>query len=314
MTTKFFKQTAALLALTTAVATASQAPVPAAAPTPEAAAPAVAGADNTVIAKVTLDGKVTEITLGQFKERVKMLPPQLQNAPIDKIYDKLLMALVDMTIVKSAITKEGYDKKPDVLTKVESAKDMVMQKAYFDDKIKTLAKDEDLKKMYDEVIKVLPPVEESRIRTIIFQDDKKAKAALDALKKGGNFDTVLADAQKDSANKGGDLGYVRIDDLPAPIAEKVKKAAKATTIPDVIKTEVGFHVVRVDDKRTQPTPTFEQIKDELLNFSAPKYITQVVEGLRKDVKFELFTQDGKPMATPTDAPVAAPAAAAPAAK
>jgi len=304
MRANFFNGIAVALSLTAAVpALASQAPVPT-----TAEAPAAPAADTTVVAKVTLDGKTIEITLGQLKDRLKLLPPQLQGAPFEKIYDMLLAAQIDMMIVTDAAKKDAYDKKPEVISRMSAAQEAVLQKSYLDDKIKGLATDADLKTLYDQVIKSLPPVEEARIRQITFGDEKKAKEALAELKKGTSFENVLAEAQKKDSNvKGGDMNYVRIDDLPPAMSEKVKKAAKATIVSDVIKTELGYHVVRVDDKRPHPVPTFDEAKPELLNLNAPKYVQQVVEGMRKNVKIEKFTMDGKP------APEAAPAAAAPAA-
>lgn len=314
MQAPFLNKIAMVLCLTAAPALSSQAPVPAVAAAPTAT---VAAADTTVVGKVTVDGATSEVTLGDLKKRLQLLPPQIQNAPFEKIFEMLLAAEIDMRIVSSAAKKENYQEK--LADRTKAAVEAVIQKGFLDDKIKTLITDADLKKFYDDVIKALPPVEEARIRQITFAEDKAAKTALADLKKGTSFDTVLEQAQKkDASVKGGDMNYVRIDDLPAPMAEKVKKAAKATTVPDVIKTEMGYHVVLVDDKRPHPAPTFEEAKPELTNMMAPKYVQQVVEGMRKTAKIEKFGLDGKPLpeAAPT-APAAAtastPAAATPAA-
>ena len=306
MKSKIFNSVTFALALSTSfsAAIASQAAVPAEASAP--AAPTVMPADSTVVARVTLDGATTEVTLGQLKERLKLLPPQVQSAPFEKIYEMLLAAQVDMMIVSHAATKENYPQK--YADRVKAAGEAVIQKTFLDDEIKKLITDADLKTFYDQVVKALPPIEEARIRQITFGDEKTAKAALAELKKGTDFEKVLSDAQKaDPAIKGGDMNYVRIDDLPPAIAEKVKKSAKATLVPDVIKTDMGHHVIRVDDKRPHPTPTFEEAKPELTTMIAPKYLQQVVEGLRKGTKIEKFKLDGSPM---PEAPVAAPAPAA----
>lgn len=323
MQAKIFNYVTVALSLSTAIPSvmASQATIPEAASAPAAVAPDSASAtsasvsDTTVVARVTLDGVTTEVTLGQLKERLKLLPPQVQSAPFEKIYEMLLSAQVDMMIVSHAAGKENYPQKH--ADRVKAAGEAIIQKTFLDDEIKKLITDADLKTFYDQVVKALPPVEEARIRQITFGDEKKAKEALTELKKGTDFEKVLTEAQqKDSAVKGGDMNYVRIDDLPEPMAKRVKVAAKATLIPDVIKTDMGFHVIRVDDKRPHPTPTFEEAKPELTTMIAPKYLQQVVEGLRKGVKIEKFKLDGTPMQEAPAAPVAEAAsvpAAAPAA-
>lgn len=309
MKMKFYNYVALLLSASVSATIATETAPAAAAAAPAAAAPAAA-ADTTVVARVTLDGKVTEVTLGQLKTYLKMLPPQIQSAPFEKIYELLLVGQINSVVVGNAAAKAGYPEK--MAEQMKTAAETVVRQAFLQDQIKSKISDADKKKFYDDVIKALPPIEEARLRQITFADEGQAKKALADLKKGQKFEDVFAAATKaDASVKGGDAGgnYIRIDDLPKEIAEEVRKAGGATLVNKVIKTQIGFHVVRVEDKRVAPTPTFEDVKEEITGMMAPNYAKEVIDGLLKDAKVEKFGMDGKPLPEAAPAADAAPAAA-----
>ena len=249
--------------------------------------------DTDVVAKVTIDGKTVEITYSQLKERLKSLPPQIQGAPIEQ-------SAVDMEIIKFRAKAKGLEKDPEVQRRIADCQEAMLQKSYLDKEIATLQTDEELKKAYSEIAKVIPKVDEVSLHQAIFCTKKEATDFLAQVKKAGDFNKALEEARKTNAEiKGGKIDYTRMDELPPSLAEAVKKAAKATLVANVVEEKLGqeslFFVVRVDDKRPGQTPSFEQLKDELKAITSQKFAAQIIERDRKDVKIEKTGLDGKPM-------------------
>jgi peptidyl-prolyl cis-trans isomerase C len=279
----------------------------------DAKAANIAIKDTDVVAKVTIDGNTYQITFGELKKKLKTLPPQVQGAPIHQIYEPLLNSAVHMMVIEHNAKKLGLEKDEDVQQGIKDCQGAILMKSYIDGgvwgmnkpgiKIDALATEAELKKAYDEIIKILPKVEEVGMHQAIFMKKEEAKKFINDLK-GKKFEDVLAEAQKTNKDiKGGDLGYIKLPELPASIAEKVKKAAKATVIPEPIEEQIDgqkiYIVVKVDDKRTAPTPTFEEMKEEVKSITYPKFAQQIIERDIKSAKVEKTGLDGKPMA---DAP------------
>ncbi len=301
--------------MSTSVVVAEEKGPQAGAPSVDAKAANIAIKDTDVVAKVTVDGKTYQITFGELKKKLKTLPPQVQGAPIQQVYEPLLNSAVHMMVIEHNAKKIGLENDEDVKQGVKDCQGAILMKAYIDGmvygmnksgiKMDAVATEAELKKAYEEIIKILPKVEEVAMHQAIFLKKEDAKKFINDLK-GKKFEDVLAETQKTNKDvKGGDLGYIKIPELPASIAEKVKKAAKATIIPEPIEEQIDaqkiYIVVKVDDKRIAPTPTYDEMKEEVKAITYPKFAQQIIERDIKNVKVEKVGLDGKPM---VDAPKA----------
>lgn len=284
---------------------------------PAAATPA----DTAVVAKVTIDGKEISVTFADLKKRLKSLPKEIQGEKIEKIYEPLLQTSVDMLVLTSNAKKKGLDKSEDVQQRIKDCEEATLQKAYLDGEIEGLQTDVELKKAYEEAIKILPDVDEVSFSHAAFREKPKAEAFLKALKANkGDFKKTLEEAQaKDPEVKGVlDVDFTKLPELPPALATAMKSVKGATIIPNVVEEKLGqesiYFVAYVKERRAAKKPTFEQAKNELKNITLPKFAQEVIERDRKGVKIEKFGLDGKPLPDkPAAAPAAAPGTAAPAA-
>lgn len=274
----------------------------AAASTPTAAEPA----DSTVVAKITIDGKTIQVTYGQVKDKLKLLPPQLQGAPFKEIFPHLQKSVATEKIVSHLAEKAGTKNDPEYQKMVKGCEDGVLQKLFLDKEIDKRATDEELKKAYDEVQKAAPKEDEYNISMITVTSKKKAEDVLKDLKKSGTSKFAEV-ANKESMNKipDGNLGYVRLGELPDALRDKVKDQAKATLVPSVVEvsmpdpSEAGkkvttYNVIFVQDRRPAKFPPFEAVKGELKTAVGPKFAKEAIKELEEKAKIELFTMDGKP--------------------
>jgi peptidyl-prolyl cis-trans isomerase C len=285
----------------TATATPSSAPEPAA---------------STVVSKVAIDGKTIEITYGQVKDKLKVLPPQLQNAPFNEIFPLLQKSIETEQIITYLANKAGTQNDPEYQKLVQECQKGVLQKLFLDKEVEKRATEEELKKAYDEIKKAAPKEDEYNLSMITVTDKKKAEKILkDAKAAGPSGFAALAD--KESMNKipGGNLGYIRLGDLPEAFRDKVKGAAKATILANVIevtmpdpsdpnKKVVTYSIILVQDKRPAVFPAMEAVRAELLAAIKARLMKDSIKDLEAPAKVERFGMDGKPIEQKTDAPKA----------
>jgi peptidyl-prolyl cis-trans isomerase C len=296
---------------------------------PKPATPAAAEpADSTVVSKVTIDGKTFPITYGQVKDKLKLLPPQLQGSP-KEIFPLLQKSEETAQIISYLAEKAGTRNDPEYQKMVGECQKGVLQKLFLDGEVKKMSTNEELMDAYNKVKEATKQEKEYNLSIITITDKAKAKKIFDTVNVT-NFGEV---ANKESLNKtpDGSIGYMRLGDLPEPIREKLKKLqeanggkiAKATKIPSIVeismpepsdanKKVTTYNIIMVQDVRDAVFPPFDDVKDQIQAAIAPDLTKKAIAKLQDSAKIERFTMDGKPIDEKADAPKAdAPKADAP---
>ena len=144
-----------------------------------------------------------------------------------------------------------------------------------------------MRKVYDDAVKQMGGDEEVRARHILVPTEDEAKTILADLKKGGNFETIAKEKSKDpgAAAQGGDLGYFTKDQMVPEFAEVAFKLEKGA-LSDPVKSQFGWHIIKVEDKRSKSPPPFEQVKDQVETFVQRKAQAEYVTKLREGAKVE----------------------------
>jgi len=106
---------------------------------------------------------------------------------------------------------------------------------------------------------------------------------------------------------GGDLGYFTKDQMVPEFAEAAFKLNKGD-ISEPVKTQFGWHVIKVEDSRVKPPPTFDEVKPQIENYVTRKAQAELVQKLRAEAKIEKLYTVAPP--APPAAPSAPPAAPA----
>jgi peptidyl-prolyl cis-trans isomerase C len=126
------------------------------------------------------------------------------------------------------------------------------------------------------------------------------------IKKGAAFDKLAKEKSTDKASgaEGGDLGWFKKSDMVKEFADAAFNLKKGELTETPVKTQFGYHVIKVEDRRKAPPPAFEEMADQLKEEMAREAVTAQLDQLRSGAKIEKFAMDGaKP-----DAPAAKPAA------
>ncbi|MBP2232293.1 peptidyl-prolyl cis-trans isomerase C [Azospirillum agricola] len=282
-------------------------------PAPATPAPATAAVADPVVARVNGE----ELHQSDVTRMVSQLPPQVQQMPIEMIYPAVLDQLVSGKLVAAAGYKDKLADSPEVKDEIKRAEERAVQRAYIQKEVKARITAKSLDDAYQAFLKQNPPQEEVKAAHILVEKEDEAKAILAELKKGGDFAKIAKEKSKDTvaAQSGGDLGYFTKDAMVEPFANAAFAMKKGEVSKEPVKTQFGYHIIKVEDKRTQPAPTLDEVKPQLEQTLSKDIVTALVDELRAGAKVETFQMDGSPM--PKEEPKAAepaPATPAPAAE
>jgi peptidyl-prolyl cis-trans isomerase C len=224
--------------------------------------------------------------------------------PPDQKRDYLVNYLVDVVLLSQAAEQQKLGDRPEVKHRLAFDRNRLLMESLLQDTGKTALSDAAEHQVYDEAIKQAKSVEEVHARHILVPTEDEAKAILAQLKGGADFATLAKEKSKDpGAAEGGDLGYFTKDQMVPEFAEVAFKLDKGQ-LSDPVKTQFGWHIIEVEDKRMKPTPTFEQVKPQLENYVAHRAQAQLVDNLRKTATIERLD---KPVAPVPSLNPAAPA-------
>ncbi len=264
---------------------------------------AVHAQGNPVIARVN-GVDIHESDLAFAEEEIGSNMPQM---PPEQKRDYLITYLTDVVIVSQAAEKQKLDQRDDVKSRLAFDHNRVLMEAMLTDAGKAALTDDAMHKVYDEAVKQVPAEQEVHARHILVATEDEAKAIEDQLKKGADFAELAKQKSKDpGAADGGDLGYFTKDQMVPEFADAAFKLDKGQ-ISDPVHTQFGWHVIKLEDKRTKPTPTFDQVKAQLQNYVEHRAQAELVDNLRKNATIDRLDTPPAPALDPSALNPAAPA-------
>ena len=247
---------------------------------------------NPIVARV--DG--VELHLADVEAAQQALPPQAQKMSLEQIYPMLLDRLVDGALITEAGRKEHLEQDPDVQTRLKRYEDRLIQEAYLNRAIKQAETEDRLKTRYQEMLKQKAAQEEVHARHILLASEAEAKTVIAQLDKGADFAALAKQYSTDpNAGSGGDLGYFGHDDMVPEFADAAFSLPVGEYTKTPVKTEFGWHVIKVEDRRVGKPPSFEDAREELSQDLAHDIIEAKLQELRGAAKIEEFGLDGKPL-------------------
>lgn len=297
---------AALTALCVASPAVGQTPPAGAAPQ-AAAAPAAKLDPSTVLAKI--DGDT--ITAGDLEIASDDLEQSMSSMTEPQRRDYALNYLIDLKLAAKAAEKEKLGEGETFQKRLAYLKDRALMEELLQKEAKAAVTEDKLRKLYDETAKNLKPEEEVRARHILVKTEDEAKKVEERLAKGEDFAKVANDLSTDpgSGKQGGDLGYFGRGQM-VPAFEEAAFKLEPGKVSAPVKSQFGWHVIKLEDKRTRPVPPFDQVRPQIENYVVRTSQQEMILKLRNEAKVER-TEAGKPQ-TPEPAGGDAPAPAAPA--
>jgi peptidyl-prolyl cis-trans isomerase C len=245
---------------------------------------------DTVIARVNgVDIRQSDITYAEEEIGGNMpaMPPEQKR-------EYLITYISDVILLSQAAQQQKLGDRDDVKHRIEFERNKVLMESLLQDVGQAALTDEAMHKVYDEAVKSMGNEQEVHARHILVATEDEAKAIEAELKKGADFAALAKEKSKDpGAAEGGDLGYFTKDQMVPEFAEVAFKLDKGQ-ISDPVKTQFGWHIIKVEDKRTKPTPTFDEVKAQIENYVAHRAQAELVEKLRTAAKIERLDKPAPP--------------------
>ncbi|MFD0937321.1 peptidylprolyl isomerase, partial [Methylobacterium trifolii] len=227
--------------------------------------------------------------------------PALSLPGVDEAQKKALLVdyMVDLKVGAQAAEAAKVADTPDFKRKLAYFRDKLLLDEYLEREAKKAATPEAAREVYEQTAKIMKPEEEAHARHILVDNEAEAKKIAGRIKGGEDFAKVAAETSKDPGSKaeGGDLGWFSKERMVKEFADAAFKMQPGQ-VSDPIKTQFGWHVIKLEEKRTKPTPTFEELKEQIDQHLIRKAQQDLILKLRGEAKVERFDAAGKPVAAP----------------
>jgi peptidyl-prolyl cis-trans isomerase C len=256
------------------------------------------------------------IHLSDLNQAAQSLPEQLRGIPPQTLFPMLLDQQIDRKALVVEARKDGLENDPAVKRQLAMAEDATLQSALLSRQVGPSISEDAIRARYEHDMAGKPGEQEVHARHILVPTEEEAKKVIVELKKGGDFAALAKQYSKDpGAAQGGDLGWFKKDEMVPAFSQAAFTLKPGEVSDKPIKTEFGWHVIKVEDTRQAPPPTFEQARDALRQKMIQEGVQKAVQQARSEVTVEKFNVDGSPATSATGGsatPMPAPAAATPA--
>lgn len=239
-------------------------------------------ADDSVVARVN----GVEVKQSQLDFAESELGPRLANFPPEDRRRVLLQYVLEAELMAEAAEKEKLNEAPTFADRVKYHERRALRDAFYDSSIRAAVPEADAKKIFDEKIATVKPDQQVHARHILVETEAEAKDVIARLKKGEDFAKVAKEKSKDSNAEGGDLGFFSRGQMLKPF-EDAAFALEPGQISEPVHTQFGWHVIKVEEKRDAPLPTFDQVKEAIMAQLVQEKAQQIVTGLKDSAKIEI---------------------------
>jgi len=225
------------------------------------------------------------------KARMDVLAQQLAAAgrPVTpEMQGQLREEVVAREIFMQEAQKQGLDATDDYKNQLELARQAILIRQLFDNYRKTNAvSDADAQAEYDKFV-AANSGKEYKARHILVEKEDQAQKILADLKKGAKFEDLAKKQSKDpgSGANGGDLDWAAPGSFVPEFSEAMIKLKKGETTPAPVKSQFGYHIIRVDDIRQAQLPKLEEVKPQIVQQLQQQRLQKYQEELRAKAKVE----------------------------
>jgi peptidyl-prolyl cis-trans isomerase C len=269
-------------------------------PTPDA--PAVQGAQPAQPAPAPPPDTVVAIVNGNKVTRADViasaqsLPAEYQSK-IDAIFPALIDRLVDLTLLAEEGRKQNLQDDPEVKARIAQVTDQVIQEALIRRHLKSMMTEDAIKARYEKFVSEQPAQTEIRASHILVASEDEAKDIIKQLEGGADFAAIAKEKSTDPSAKqnGGDLGYFTAGEMVPEFSQAVFGMEKGESSKAPVKSQFGWHVIKVVDKRPKAPPSLEETHSHIEELLSGELLTAYLTSLRTTATVEKFNPDGTPI-------------------
>jgi len=252
------------------------------------AAPPAPAADVVV---ATVNGE--PITHADVRAFHASLPPQYQQIALESIFPQLVERLIDQKLGAAAAQSSGLTSQPDVARRIVMLQEGFLNQLYIEKQLSEMVNEERVREAYRKSIALEPKREEVHARHILLKTEAEALAVVVEIQGGADFAEVARKKSTGpSARSGGDLGFFGEGQM-VPAFSKAAFALKTGEVTQKpVKTQFGWHVIKVEERRVAGQQDFEQARAKLQQQMTEQAYDKLMADLRAKAKIEIKTPGG----------------------
>jgi peptidyl-prolyl cis-trans isomerase C len=247
---------------------------------------------------VLLDVNGEKIKYSEVEQIWQSLFPKGEAPPLDGVEDAVLQnvlrGVIGEYLLFAKAMESGIEKEPEVARKLEGARKKVIVDAFLQQKTSTDVTQANLKAEYEKQKANAEVSQEFKASHILVETQEKANEIYSKLKAKGDFAALAKEysTDKGSSVAGGDLGYFTKEAMVKEFADATEKL-KIGEISTPVKSDFGWHIIKLIDKRTKSFPAFEQFRPEIEKQLRTKILHGYIDGLIASAKVKYYDKDGK---------------------
>ena len=245
--------------------------------------PAFAQEDAVVATVGDLEIRQSELDLAMSN-----LDSQLAQLPDEQKKVAALSSAIEVKLLVEGATAEGLDKTDDFKKRLNFISDRELHNAYFRKHVADAVTDAEVKARYEKEVAALPKEEEVKAAHILVATEEEAKDVIKQLDSGKDFAELAKEKSTDSnKDDGGDLGWFGKGRMVPEFEEAAFKLEKGTYTKEPVKSQFGFHVIKVEDKRISPPPAFEQVEPQVRQLVMRDKYMELIKKAKAEQKVDI---------------------------
>ncbi|MBV8048855.1 MAG: peptidylprolyl isomerase [Paludibacterium sp.] len=244
----------------------------------------------TLAADIQVNG--TPISQTRIDAVTKMMNAQAQSQGQQadpRMPDMVKQQLITAEVLSQEAKREGIDKQADVRAEIDNAEAMTLANHLIQQYVAAHpVSDSDVKAEYDRLKAATPPKKSYHAQHILVKTEAEANAILSALKKGKPFAQLAKEKSLDPGSKatGGDLGWNDAETFVGPFGDALTKLAKGQITSKPVQTQYGWHIIKLDDVRTEAFPEMDALRPQLEQQLQSQHIEKYIADLKAKAKIQ----------------------------
>ena len=234
-----------------------------------------------------------EIRVSEVQMATDDIIGQLPDMPPKLRYPFIVEYLIERHLLAQYAVKEGIAETEEYKRRLALYQAKALRDAYFYQKIRPMVTEDMIRKVYDEEAAKLQQTERVRARMILVASEKEAQDIEKMLADGQKFEDLAKKYSLDgSKDYGGDLGYFTAAEM-VPEFSKAVFALKVGETSQPVKTDFGWHIIRLEDRKQGAAQPYDQVKQAIRNVLLRQKVGEVMAKIREASKVEILDEDLK---------------------
>ena len=223
------------------------------------------------------------IYLDEVMQLTEELPDEYRRQPLENYYPNLVAEITNTKLAAKAALELSLQDNELVQDALRIARERILAEAYFGSEIRKIVTDEEIEAAYERFIADSDSREEISARHILVDDEASANDLIEKLKNGADFAALAQEfSTGPSGPKGGDLGYFGRGQMVPNFETAAFDLEIGTFTAAPVQTQFGWHVIKLEDKRTAPAPSLDAMRQQIGTSLSQQALARLIEELRKD--------------------------------